>query len=696
MLSLHEEHASMKSDQPAFTNRLSKETSPYLLQHAHNPVDWYPWGEEAFERARKEDKPILVSIGYSTCHWCHVMERESFENEKVAEYMNDHFINIKVDREERPDVDQIYMDAIQALTGSGGWPLNCFLTPELKPFYGGTYFPPEPRYGRPSWSQLLMGLNDAYHFKKHQIQEQTERLMDYIQKSERHFIGDLLEDVDGSHLFTPLMGNNMYHALQQNFDAEHGGFGAAPKFPSTMPLNFLMEYAHHYKDEKALAHVRLSLEKMIKGGIYDQLGGGFARYAVDNEWLAPHFEKMLYDNALLISLLSQMQMNEPSDLYEKAIRETMEWVEREMTHSDGSFYSALDADSEGEEGKFYVWDKHEIKSILGDDALIFNAYYDVSKDGNWEGKNILRRITTTEQLAMKIGWEEKELSHLLSKWKTRLFLEREKRIRPGLDDKVLLDWNALMCTACCHAFKALGDEKYKEMAIRNVSFIYKELKNGDGFHHTFKDGVAKYEAYLNGYAYLIEALIELYQITLGECYLHEAQRLTDFALEHFKDEDTDLFYFTREGQDDLIVRKREVFDNALPSANATMVHNLQLLSVIFGEEKYRELARKALLSMYESLEKYPQSFSKWCSAALNEVVGIREVALVGEEAKAMSTLINGKYIPNKIVMASLNNSEVFPLLKDRAVGSETMIYLCSNFICQRPVSTIPEFMELIS
>ncbi len=679
----------------AYTNRLIRETSPYLLQHAHNPVDWFPWGEEAFEKARKENKPILISIGYSTCHWCHVMERESFENEEVAEFMNEHFVNIKLDREERPDIDQIYMEAIQVLTGSGGWPLNCFLTPELKPFYGGTYFPPQPAYGRASWMQILQGLSEAFHRKKDEVEEQAERLTKHIRESGGHLMSGIDWVGKAENVFNPVMIDNIFFTMEKRFDKENGGFGTAPKFPGVMSLEFLLDYHYYSKRKAALEHVVFSLEKMIRGGIYDQLGGGFARYATDAAWLVPHFEKMLYDNALLMGLLSEAYSATGNELFLKTIKETFEWIEREMLHEEGGFYSALDADSEGIEGKFYVWDKTEIDELLGTDAAVFCEYYDVSPQGNWEGHNILNRKKTISELTETFGRPAEEINEIIKKAKSKLLSTRAKRIRPALDDKMLLDWNALMSSALCKAYKATGIPAFKDAAVKNLGFIYKFFKNGDGFYHSYREGQSKHEAFLDDYAFLIENLLELYSITYQNCYLQEARRLSELAIKEFYDEDSYCFRFTRQEQQDVLVHKKEVFDNATPSGNSTMAMNLSKLGVLIGEEKYNRISDNMLYNMKDAAGKYPTSFSKWCRVLLYRTFPTHEIAIVGKEYLPLAEMINKLYLPNKVTMASLDQQNAYPLLENRGMGNETLIYLCTNFTCQEPVSSFEGFLTLL-
>jgi uncharacterized protein YyaL (SSP411 family) len=680
-------------------NRLQYETSPYLLQHAHNPVDWYAWKPEAFEKAKKEDKPILVSIGYSTCHWCHVMERESFENEEIAKFMNEHFINIKVDREERPDIDQIYMEACQVISGSGGWPLNCFLLPDGRPFYAGTYFPPEAKYQRPSWMQVLQNLSNAYHNQKETVESQAARLVEVIQKSDTSLVGNQIEGLEAQQVFTPVILQNIFHTLKNRFDNENGGFGGAPKFPGAMGLEYLLNYSHFFKDETARKHVEFSLDKMIMGGIYDQIGGGFARYTVDAKWLVPHFEKMLYDNALLISLISEAYKLTKKEIYKETIEETLAWIEREMTSEEGGFYSALDADSEGEEGKFYIWDKKEIESVLGEDAEVFCKFYDVSERGNWEGKNILNRQRNLEDFVHWYGIENAEnVRSSIKKSGEQLMGVRAGRIRPGLDDKILLDWNALQCTAYAKAYAALGKEKYKEMAVRNLEFLLSKFSKGEdqiALFHTYKNGQAQYDAFLNDYAYLIEALINVYEITFDDNLLTRAEAFTEFVINNFLDEDAKLFYFTSSSQEDLIVRRKDLYDSATPSGNSTMIHNLQKLGVILDKEKYKNMAAEMLLNLRDAIERYPSSFGKFATGMINQVFSLNEIAVVGPGAEKLANELNSEFVPNKVLMATVEENSEFPLLKDKTHDGTTHIYICKDYACQKPVKTIEAFRQLV-
>jgi uncharacterized protein YyaL (SSP411 family) len=681
------------------TNRLSKETSPYLLQHAHNPVDWYPWGEEALEKARKEDKPILVSIGYSACHWCHVMERESFENEDTAAIMNDHFVNIKIDREERPDIDHIYMDAVQAMTGSGGWPLNVFLLPDGRPFYGGTYFPPIRAHSRISWRETLSAVSQAYKERKHELESQAENLTEHLRTA--NAFG--LQCSQSSETATARQRlDEIAHNMLKQADKYWGGFGKAPKFPQTFTIVYLLRYYHVTKNKAALDQALLSLDKMIYGGIYDQLGGGFARYSTDEKWLAPHFEKMLYDNALLISALSEAYQLTKNELYAGAIRQTMDFMKRELWDGEGGFYSALDADSEGVEGKFYTWSKQEIDKILMEDSELFCTFYDITEEGNWEHTNILWVSQPLHEFVEELNPGEKDIEarmewyrQFLEKCRQKLLKERSKRIRPGLDDKILLSWNALMNTACSKAYAALGEFSFKETAILNMQFMEAKFKNvasGEWFH-TYKNGDAKYPAFLEDYAYLVQAYIHLQEITGDQEYLLKAKDLTLFLQENFAEDASGYFFFTHKKQTDVIVRKKELYDGAIPSGNAVMASNLHYLSVVFDRADWFELVKKMIGGLEDAVTTYPTSFGVWASEFLQLVVGSNEIAVVGDKALANLPTILKHYIPNRILQTSLNANDRFPLLTGKEKLNELGIYLCKDYACQAPVSSVSEMLN---
>lgn len=674
------------------TNKLVNETSVYLLQHAHNPVEWYPWGDEALQRAKDENKPILVSIGYAACHWCHVMERESFEDERTAEIMNKYFINIKIDREERPDLDHIYMDAVQAISGSGGWPLNVFLTPDKKPFYGGTYFPPVRAHNRSSWRELLMNIQQLFSEKRNEVEAQAENLTAHL--GEANALGKHVNNQAHDTLFNQQNCALIAENLLKNADTTWGGFGRAPKFPQTFSIQYLLRQYHFANEEKGLKQALLSLDKMIEGGIYDQLGGGFARYSTDEEWLAPHFEKMLYDNALLINVLAEAYQLTQKTLYKETIEHTLSFIEREMLDSEGGFYSALDADSEGVEGKFYVWEKEEIDELLAEDSELFCNYYDVSHHGNWEDSNILRILKPLEVLATEKGIEVAELQDLLARSREKLMAVREKRILPQLDDKVLLGWNALMITAYCKAFAAIGNEGYKEVALKAIDFIEKKFKRSENsFYHTYKGGEAKIEAFLDDYAYLIQAYIHLQEITGNQYFINQADAITNFVIEHFSTEEKGLFYYTNQQQQDVIVRKKEVYDGATPSGNAIMVGNLIYLSIILDNKEWNRMATNAIKSMSTAIIKYPTSFGVWATILQSITNGIKEVVVLGDDLEKDLAVLIKQYIPNKVLQTSTTPSEQFPLLAGKQKEAYNQFFLCENYACQKPESDLNKFLS---
>ena len=674
------------------TNRLVHESSPYLLQHAHNPVDWFPWGEEALRKAKKEDKPILVSIGYAACHWCHVMERESFEDESTARMMNQYFVNIKIDREERPDLDHIYMDAVQSITGSGGWPLNVFLTPEAKPFYGGTYFPPERAYNRASWKEILEGIHKAYREKKHEIISQAENLTEHLQSAnsfgfQNKSSQDKNSTVTNEHL------NTITQNLLQSGDTVWGGFGKAPKFPQTFSIQFLLRQYHFTKNEAALQQALLSIDKMIAGGIHDQLGEGFSRYSTDNEWLAPHFEKMLYDNALLISVIAEAFQITANPTYSKTIQDCIAFIERELTSEEGGYFSALDADSEGVEGKFYTWSLAEIQELLKDDAVIFCKYYQIENAGNWEHTNILWVRDSPEDFARLNGLELAEFEKLIERSKKILFEARTKRVRPSLDDKILLGWNALMNTAYSKAYAALGIESYKEIAKRHMLFLEKNFSQSDGkWFHTYKNGQAKQSAFLDDYAYLIQALIHLQEITGDGSYLLKSQELMEMAIAHFKEEETGFFYFTHDQQNDVIIRKKEIYDGATPSGNSIMASNLLYLSKVFDRKEWVLLAQRLSNTLQENTIKYPGSFGIWASILQLYCFEVMEIAITGRDFEKNLPTVMKKYIPNKIIQSGETNFSNFPLLANRETAIPVAFYICKNFTCLRPFYNIVDFL----
>ena len=674
-------------------NRLGGETSPYLLQHAHNPVDWYPWGEEALQLARAENKPILVSIGYSACHWCHVMERESFEDPSTAAIMNAHFINIKIDREERPDLDHIYMDAVQAMSGSGGWPLNVFLTPDAKPFYGGTYFPPVRAYNRASWTEVLTAIHKNFVENRNQIDEQAKQVTEHIEKGNKFGLNKGSFDLAFEEKFTNSQLQLAFQQILAQSDKIWGGFGNAPKFPQSFTIQFLLRYAHFTGEKSALNQALLSLDKMIMGGIYDHIGGGFARYSTDTEWLAPHFEKMLYDNALLVLVLCEANQITGNPIYEKVIRETLAFIERELMDPEMGFYSALDADSEGVEGKYYIWSKKEAEEILGNDASWFCSVFDITDEGNWEHSNIPRlkqwpsEILDAEQIAR------------LDDCKKKMLAAREKRIRPQLDDKIILGWNALMNSAFSAAFAALGDDHYREIAEKNMSFIFRELAEGSTgkAKHTYKKGVAKFEAFLDDYAFLIRALVSLYEISGNEEWLDKSLKCMERVEKEFSDEEGVFFYYTDQDQHDVIVRKKEIYDGAIPSGNAVMAYNLLSLSILFENISWKNRAISMTDAVTQMATRYPTSFGVWLNIIQQLVMGTWEIAVIGKDAGEQAKQVLKEYIPQKLLQftnAAIGN-ERFPLLRGKISGDYTSFFLCRNYSCKKPVYNIVDFVQLL-
>lgn len=679
------------------SNQLINETSPYLLQHAHNPVNWYPWGDEALQKAIVEDKPILVSIGYAACHWCHVMERESFENEETAALMNAHFINIKIDREERPDLDHIYMDAVQTMTGSGGWPLNVFLTPGKKPFYGGTYYPPQAYANRPSWKEVLAAVADAFQQKRPEIEKQAENLTQHLVEANAFGIQDT-----GAMAFTTDDADTACSNMLKQADTTWGGFGRAPKFPQTQTIRYLLYYAalEATRPEslaaRAQAQALLSLDKLMEGGIYDQVGGGFARYATDTEWLVPHFEKMLYDNALLVTTLCEAYQVTGAERYKSCVEQTLAFVERELQHPLGGFYAALDADSEGVEGKFYVWSKGEIDALLGDEALPFTTYYDITETGNWEEKNIPRILRPKETVASGLGITATELDALLERGRARLLQERSKRVRPCLDDKVILGWNALMNTAYSKAFEATGNAAYKAKAVAGMQFLLDAFEAEAGrFLHVWKAGVAKYPAFLDDYAFLIEALLQLYRITTDRNWLLKADTICENVQADFAEEDTGYFYYTPRNQEDVILRKKEVYDGATPSGNAVMAGNLLTLAVLFNKPAWRLQGERMIAQLSNAILKYPTSFGAWMLDFYLVHKGFKEIVLLGDHSAAHQMLLS-RFLPQCIIMAATEADERFPMLAGKEAGNPLLIYLCENYACRKPVQTLNELLSLIN
>lgn len=659
-------------------NHLVNETSPYLLQHAENPVDWYPWGDEALTRARTENKPILLSIGYSACHWCHVMAHESFENEEIARLMNEHFINIKVDREERPDLDTVYMEAVQSITGSGGWPLTVFLTPEGNPFYGGTYFPPEDRQGLPGFPRVLITVSDAYRNRSNQVQQATEQILNVLNSkvNSKTTAGQLTSDIL----------EQAYSAIKQNFDRENCGFGEAPKFPQPMVLEFLLRYYLRTREKDALEMVTLTLEKMAKGGIYDQIGGGFHRYATDRHWLVPHFEKMLYDNALLSRVYLHSYLVTRTPIFRKIAEETLDYVLREMTSSQGGFYSTQDADSEGEEGKYYLWSIDEIKKVLGDEtAGIIGNYYGVTNVGNFEGRNILYVPKNAQT----------EEPGIVNQSKALLLKEREKRIKPGRDEKILASWNGLMLSSLAQAATILHRGDYLDAAIANGSFLLGSMTSEGHLMHTYKDNQAKIDGFLEDHALVIEGLLDLHQATFQGKWLKEAIRLTDIMVNEFWDESVGMFYDTGKRHQPLFIRPKNIHDGAVPSGPSSATLTLLKVSRLTGDDRFEHIAIKSLQNMGENLSLYPLAFGNWLCALDLQLSTPQEIAIIGPRndpvTEDLIDVLLSNWDPNRII-AAINPSDPalfadLPLFKNRnMIDGQPTVYLCERHSCQMPVN----------
>jgi uncharacterized protein len=665
-------------------NHLANETSPYLLQHVDNPVNWYPWGETALQLAREQDKPILLSIGYAACHWCHVMAHESFEDEATAVYMNTHFINIKVDREERPDLDSIYMQAVVTMTGQGGWPMTVFLTPDGRPFYGGTYYPPTPRYQMPSFRQLMHGIVQAWTDRRAEVEESAGKIANHLGRT------FALDGEKGS--LNPHMFSQVAAALMNTFDSERGGFGGAPKFPPSMTIEFLLRHYVQNQDGMALHMAEKTLQKMAYGGMYDQLGGGFARYATDVHWLVPHFEKMLYDNALLSWVYLHAYQVTGKELYGRIATETLDFVVRELRHKSGGFYSSYDADSEGEEGKFYVWQADEIQALLGDDADLFMRYYGVTEGGNWEGTNILHMPQPAEAVADALGIEVAQVADKISAANQTLYDVRAQRVWPGLDDKVLTAWNGLMLAAFAEAGRILQRPDYTAVATQNAEFLYTTMRkaaNGRLLRTWKAGGTAKYNAYLEDYAYLADGLLALYQTSFDSRWFNWAHELAEMILTHFVD-DEGGFFDTSDDHESLLHRPKDVQDNAIPSANGMAAHVLLKLGLYTGNGRYWDVAETAVSALQDVLVQHPNGFAHWLCAAQFILGEPQEVAIIGSaeaaDTKALLAQVNDQYRPN-LVVAVGSGGDPIPLLANRQqVETRATAYVCRRFVCHQPVT----------
>jgi len=670
------------------TNRLIDETSPYLLQHAHNPVDWYPWSEEAFEKAKKENKPVLLSIGYSACHWCHVMERESFENEKIAALMNELFVNIKVDREERPDLDEIYMNAVQMLTGRGGWPMTMFLTPERKPFYGGTYFPPEDRQGMPGFPRILQGVAQAYRERPADVEKSVGQILETLQH--------MAESQPSEKDFAPGIIAESCEKIARAYDSENGGLGQAPKFPNPGVYELFLRYYSESGDERYLTMVAHTLSKMAQGGIYDHVGGGFHRYSVDGKWLVPHFEKMLYDNAQLLRIYSQAYLITREPLYKTVVEESARYLLREMHQPEGGFYSTQDADSEGEEGKFFVWTLAEIDALLGaEDGEVFARMYDVTEEGNFEEKNILHPILTIDQASKFFRKEKSEIEALIARAKEKLFTAREKRIKPFRDEKIIAAWNGLMLSGLAEAIKITGASSCLEASRRTVEFIFGRMFGDGDLLHVYKDGQAKLRGYLDDYAFVALGLLDLYEVLFDRSLIERAMELADIMLREFWDERGGGLFYTGKSHEPLISRAKPVFDASIPSGNAIAAQLLLRLYHLVGAEDYHTRAETILRSYYDAMVSQPFGFAHMLCALDQYLHPAKEIVIVGERSDARTTdlirEIHSLYLPNKAVQVFAPGEsleKVSPLMAGKQqIDGRPTAYVCQNFTCSAPVTS---------
>jgi len=684
--------------EPKYTNALIKETSPYLLQHAHNPVNWFPWGNEALAKARDENKAILLSIGYSACHWCHVMEHESFENEEIAKLMNENFVNIKVDREERPDLDQIYMNAVQMMTGHGGWPMTMFLTPDAVPFYGGTYFPPTDRYNMPGFPRILLSVAEAYRSQPDQVIHTATTMLGELRR-----VG--IAEPSNEILTTELL-DGAYRRVASNYDATNGGFGGAPKFPPSMTLEFFLHIHHRTRSAQPLEIVQHTCRQIAAGGIYDHLGGGFHRYSVDAHWLVPHFEKMLYDNALLSRLYLHVYQVTGDQEARRVAEETLDYVMREMTDSNGGFYSTQDADSEGEEGKFFAWSRKEIIDALGaQDGDLFCKYFNVTEEGNFEGHSILNVTAPIEDVAKTFGVEIGRLSEVIERGRRALFAIRERRVKPGRDEKILTAWNGLMLSSFAEASAILDREDYKKTAEGNAQFVLSHLQRNHLLLRTYRNGEAKLNGYLEDYACFLDGLICLYEATGQLRWLEEALSLTETMIEQFWDEVNGGFFFTGKSHEELIVRSKDFVDNATPSGNSVAVLVLLKLAEFTGNEDYQRRAMTMLRLLANQMRRYPSAFG-YALCGLDFYLSTpKEIALVGnpddDSMKALLKALWRTYLPNRVISSCTSNwekaAQLIPFLRERQPKDGTSTaYFCEGYTCQIPSKTGEELLKQLS
>ena len=670
-------------------NRLSTEQSTYLLQHAHNPVDWYPWGDEAFALAKAEDKPVLVSIGYAACHWCHVMERESFEHEQIARFMNEHFVCVKVDREEHPEVDHLYMDAVTAISGSGGWPLNVFVTPDKEPFYGGTYFPPSPAYQRPSWIQLLGRMSELWNEQRDEVLRQAKQLTDHIRQATTFAASNVFA------VCTAEDCEKIATDMLRRSDRRLGGFGNAPKFPFSMAISSLLLHYTYSGDKESLDQALLSLDAMANGGIYDQLGGGFARYSTDASWLAPHFEKMLYDNALLLLSYSDAWQATGEEKYKTIITETIGYINRELKHPDGGFYASMDADSEGVEGKFYTWDFDEFHEVVGEGSEMVGEYFGVTKSGNWEHTNILHLTQSIAEFAAHRGLTVGEVEQVLETAKAKLIRIRDKRIRPVTEDKCLLSWNAWMNAALVKAGIALQNDEYIAQAEQHAKWMLSVYETGGHWTRSWKEGVARIPATLDDFAALIYALLQLSSATGLVDYLIKAEQLLTSVSDRFLDKEQGYFYFTPDDHKDIPVRKIELYDGAIPSANAVMAYNLMVLGILQGDNNRVALAEEMTGKMLNSVKQYSISYGFWAMLLQQFSKGFKVVVCLGAGADGIRRDWLATRVTHSYLVTSQKEISDIPLLEKKYFVNKTHIFVCSREACQMPVETVAEALQLV-
>jgi uncharacterized protein YyaL (SSP411 family) len=673
------------------SNDLINETSPYLLQHAYNPVNWKPWNKRTLDLAKKEDKLIIVSIGYSACHWCHVMEEESFENDSIAKIMNENFINIKVDREERPDVDKVYMDAVQLMTGSGGWPLNCITLPDGRPIFGGTYFTKE------QWSKILNNISKLYKEEPKKAIEFADKLTKGIQETQ------LIALNENKPNFTNTEIKASVEILKQQLDTINGGFKGAPKFPMPSSIDFLLRYQYQFNDVSIERYLNKTLHKIAYGGIYDPVSGGFSRYSVDDKWHIPHFEKMLYDNAQLVSIYSKAYLVNKNDLYKNTVEETLSFIKEELTDSNGAFYSSLDADSknskgEKEEGAYYFWTKEELKKLIKEDFKLFQDFYNVNNYGFWEKENyVLIRNKSLEEFSEVNNLSEEVLRDKVLNWKKVLKEARKKRSKPNLDDKVLTSWNALMTQGYVDAYKSFGKEDYLNSAIKNATFLVNnQITNKGSLYRNYKEGKSTINAYLEDYALVIQSFISLYEVTFNEEWLNKSKQLTEYVFVNFFDKNTQMFYFTSKEDDNLIVKKYEIVDGVIPSSNSILANSLFKLGHYFSETKYVKTSEQMLNNLQEDIKKYPENYTNWLNITINYTRPFYEIVVAGNNAEEINKKLISFYLPNTIIAGTKKENSSIPLLSYKYNEDKTLIYVCVNGTCKLPQKEVGIALKTIN